>query len=118
MPRCLIDWPQAWRVIASRCPPINLYERLTADTAVWDALIATSSMRAINGSASEMSGADGLDWQMHHDADRPPEMPGSSVPWRPAQRRSHGLTRRWVTTPCGVASCAERALMRCDARLP
>jgi hypothetical protein len=40
MPTCRIDWPQAWRVITSRYPPINLYERLTADTAVWDALIA------------------------------------------------------------------------------
>jgi hypothetical protein len=37
---CQVDWPQAWRVIASRYPPINLFERLTADPAVWDALIA------------------------------------------------------------------------------
>lgn len=44
MPRCLIDWPQAWRVIASRYPPINLYERITADTAVWDALIALEEL--------------------------------------------------------------------------
>jgi hypothetical protein len=35
-----VDWPQAWRVIASRYPPINLYERLIADPAVWDALMA------------------------------------------------------------------------------
>lgn len=40
MPSCRLDWPQAWRVIASRYPPINLFERLTADPAVWDALIA------------------------------------------------------------------------------
>lgn len=40
MPTCHLDWPQAWRVIASRYPPINLFERLTSDTAVWDALIA------------------------------------------------------------------------------
>jgi hypothetical protein len=40
MPTCRVDWPQAWRVITSRYPPINLFERLTADTAVWDALIA------------------------------------------------------------------------------
>ena len=40
MPTCRLDWPQAWRVIASRYPPINLFERLTADPAVWDALIA------------------------------------------------------------------------------
>jgi hypothetical protein len=35
-----VDWPLAWRIIASRYPPIALFERLTADTAVWDALIA------------------------------------------------------------------------------
>jgi RES domain len=35
-----IDWPLAWRVIASRYPPINLFERLTPDPAVWEALIA------------------------------------------------------------------------------
>ena len=29
MPTCRVDWPQAWRVIASRYPPINLFERLT-----------------------------------------------------------------------------------------
>jgi len=40
MPACRVDWPQAWRVIASRYPPINLFERLTTDTAVWDALTA------------------------------------------------------------------------------
>jgi hypothetical protein len=35
-----VDWPQAWRIIASRYPPIALFERLTQDAAVWDALIA------------------------------------------------------------------------------
>ena len=44
MPTCRIDWPQAWRVISSRYPPINLFERLTADTAVWDALIALEQL--------------------------------------------------------------------------
>jgi hypothetical protein len=44
MPACRVDWPQAWRVIASRYPPINLFERLTADTAVWDALIALEQL--------------------------------------------------------------------------
>jgi hypothetical protein len=39
-----VDWPQAWRVIASRYPPINLFERLTADPAVWDALIALEQL--------------------------------------------------------------------------
>jgi RES domain len=44
VPSCRIDWPQAWRIIASRYPPINLFERLTADTAVWDALIALEQL--------------------------------------------------------------------------
>lgn len=35
-----VAWPQAWRIIASRYPPIALFERLTPDPAVWDALIA------------------------------------------------------------------------------
>ena len=39
MPSCRIEWPQAWRVIASRYPPIRLFERLTADPAVWEALV-------------------------------------------------------------------------------
>jgi hypothetical protein len=35
-----VDWSLAWRIVASRYPPIALFERLTTDTAVWDALIA------------------------------------------------------------------------------
>lgn len=34
-----VIWARAWRVIAARYPPIDLYETLTDDTAVWDALI-------------------------------------------------------------------------------
>jgi hypothetical protein len=44
VPTCRVEWPQAWRVIASRYPPINLFERLTADTAVWDALIGLEQL--------------------------------------------------------------------------
>lgn len=44
MPTCRVGWPKAWRVIASRYPPINLFERLTTDTAVWDALIALEQL--------------------------------------------------------------------------
>jgi len=44
MPTCRVDWRQAWRVIASRYPPINLFERLTRDAAVWDALIALEQL--------------------------------------------------------------------------
>jgi RES domain-containing protein len=34
-----VVWPQAWRVIASRFPPINLFERVSADPRVWEVLI-------------------------------------------------------------------------------
>ncbi len=44
MPTRSVAWPQAWRVIASRYPPINLFERLTADPVVWDALIALEQL--------------------------------------------------------------------------
>lgn len=44
MPTRRIDWPLAWRIIASRYPPINLFERLTPDPAVWDALIALEQL--------------------------------------------------------------------------
>lgn len=44
MPACRVEWPQAWRVIASRYPPINLFERLTADPSVWDALLALEQL--------------------------------------------------------------------------
>jgi hypothetical protein len=44
VPTCRVDWPQAWRIIASRYPPINLFERLAADTAVWDALITLEQL--------------------------------------------------------------------------
>ena len=38
-----VDWPQAWRIIASRYPPIHLFERVSANPTVWDALIALES---------------------------------------------------------------------------
>lgn len=44
MPSCRLDWAQAWRIIASRYPPINLFERLAADPAAWDALIALEQL--------------------------------------------------------------------------
>jgi RES domain len=34
-----IEWPRAWRIIASRFPPINLFERVSKNPAVWGALI-------------------------------------------------------------------------------
>ena len=32
-----VVWSRATRIIASRYPPINLYERVSPDPAVWDA---------------------------------------------------------------------------------
>lgn len=37
--RSRVTWDQTWRIIASRYPPINLFERVSNDPAVWDALI-------------------------------------------------------------------------------
>jgi hypothetical protein len=44
VPTSRIVWPQAWRIVASRYPPIDLFERLTPDPAVWDALIALEQL--------------------------------------------------------------------------
>lgn len=35
-----VEWTQAWRIIASKYPPVDLFERLTPDPAVWEALTA------------------------------------------------------------------------------
>jgi RES domain len=39
-----VTWTQATRIIASRYPPIDLFERVSADPAVWDALIAAEAL--------------------------------------------------------------------------
>ena len=44
MPTRRVEWRRAWRVIASRYPPIDLFERLTPDPAVWDALMALEQL--------------------------------------------------------------------------
>ncbi len=44
MSQRFVDWLQAWRVISSRYPPINLFERLTPDPSVWEALIALEQL--------------------------------------------------------------------------
>src|SRR6516162_8514382 len=36
---CQVEWQQTWRIIASRYPPINLFERVSPNPAVWEALI-------------------------------------------------------------------------------
>ncbi len=44
MPTTRVTWPRAWRVIASRYPPIRLFERAISDPAAWDALIALEQL--------------------------------------------------------------------------
>jgi RES domain len=39
-----IEWPKAWRVIGTRYPPINLFERLSPNPRVWEALIAAEQV--------------------------------------------------------------------------
>jgi hypothetical protein len=39
MATSVVDWPQAWRIIASRYPPIDLFERVSENPSVWEALI-------------------------------------------------------------------------------
>lgn len=39
-PERRVSWNRATRIIASRYPPINLFERISSNPAVWDALIA------------------------------------------------------------------------------
>ena len=39
-----VQWPQAHRIIATRFPPIQLFERLSADPADWDAFAAIEGL--------------------------------------------------------------------------
>jgi RES domain len=39
-----ITWATATRIIASRFPPVDLYERVSADPAMWEALIAAEAL--------------------------------------------------------------------------
>jgi hypothetical protein len=34
-----VQWSQAWRIIASRYPPVHLFERVSSNPGVWDVLI-------------------------------------------------------------------------------
>lgn len=43
-PEKWIDWPAATRIIASRHPPIDLFERVSNDPAVWEALMAAEML--------------------------------------------------------------------------
>jgi hypothetical protein len=49
---------QAWRVIASRYPPIDLFERVSTNPAVWDALIELEQL--VNPRARDAVGEIGL----------------------------------------------------------
>jgi hypothetical protein len=39
-----IHWPHATRIIASRYPPIDLFERISPDPRVWEALISAETL--------------------------------------------------------------------------
>ncbi|NIR32084.1 MAG: RES family NAD+ phosphorylase [Gammaproteobacteria bacterium] len=39
-----VAWSRATRIIASRYPPIDLFERVSADPAVWEALVAAEQL--------------------------------------------------------------------------
>lgn len=39
-----VAWSHATRIVASRHPPIDLFERVSADPAVWDALTAAAAL--------------------------------------------------------------------------
>lgn len=43
-PERRVRWPAATRIVASRFPPIDLYERVSPDPAVWEALIAAEML--------------------------------------------------------------------------
>jgi RES domain len=41
---CRVAWSHATRIVALRHPPIDLFERVSADPAVWDALTAAAAL--------------------------------------------------------------------------
>ena len=50
-----IVWPAATRIIASRYPPIDLYERVSSNPAIWEALIAAEQL--VNPRLRDAAGA-------------------------------------------------------------
>ena len=40
----LVRWVRATRIVASRYPPIDLFERVSSDSAIWEALIAAEQL--------------------------------------------------------------------------
>jgi hypothetical protein len=88
-----VRWCQAWRIIATRYPPIRLFECLTPDPAVWEALLALEQMTnpRVRGEVGDISlvpadqanrwtGSELLDRLVH-----PPQ-----PKWLALQRRSYG----------------------------
>lgn len=71
-----VNWPQAWRIIASRYPPIDLFERLSDDPAVWDAL--TELEQATNPRLRDQAG---------------------NISLVPPERRVFGPNASWVMAP-------------------
>lgn len=71
-----VRWPQAWRVIASRYPPIALFERVSDNPAVWDALIELE--QATNPRVRDETG---------------------EIVLVPAERRIAGAGASWVMAP-------------------
>lgn len=71
-----VSWPQAWRIIASRYPPIDLFERLSSDPVVWDAL--TELEQATNPRLRDRAG---------------------NISLVPPERRVFGPNASWVMAP-------------------
>jgi len=71
-----IEWRQAWRVIGTRYPPIDLFERVSPNPAVWDALIELEQL--VNPRVRDAIGEIGL---------------------VPPERRVSGPNASWVMAP-------------------
>jgi hypothetical protein len=71
-----VNWRHAWRIIASRYPPIHLFERVSENPAVWDALIALEA--ATNPRLREETG---------------------EISLVPPERRVSGPNASWVMAP-------------------
>lgn len=71
-----VRWREAWRIIASRYPPIALFERVSDDPAVWDVL--TDLEQATNPRLRDEAG---------------------EIALVPAERRVTGPNASWVMAP-------------------
>ncbi len=71
-----VRWKQTWRIIATRYPPIDLFERVSNDPAVWEVLIELE--QATNPRVRDQVG---------------------ELTLVPAQRRVSGPNASWVMAP-------------------